>query len=98
MSTAFEQELAALRGVLYLADMAKSSHAQLLQHRPLVGAIRRALALLAQPHPHDEPLRFALLALMSSTRRGECGNWYVTDADMYRFSMDQISRLHGPVE
>lgn len=98
MATPFEQDIAAIRNVLYLAEAARGAPAQLLQHRPLVDAIKLALALLEKPHPHDEPLRFAVLALLTACRRGDSGNWYVRDAVMHRFAMDQLAKMYGPIE
>ena len=98
MATPFEQDIAAIRQVLHLAESARGAPAQLMQHRPLVDAIKRALALLQRPHPHDEPLRFAVLALLTACRPGESGTWYVHDAAMHRFAMDQLARLYGPIE
>lgn len=97
MTTAYEQDIAKLRGILHMAEQARSTPEKMLHYRPLVDAIKRALALLSTPHPHDEPLRFAITALVCSTRKGQCGTWFVTDADMYMFAMDQIARLYGPV-
>lgn len=98
MATPFEQDVEAIRAALYLAELARGAPAQLMQYRPLVDAIKRALALLQKPHPHDEPLRFAVLALLTSSRRGDSGTWYVHDAGMHRFAMDQLARIYGPIE
>jgi ADP-dependent phosphofructokinase/glucokinase len=41
----------------------------------------------------SEPLRFALSALLQSVKRGASANWYVTDAELFVWAMDELDKL-----
>jgi ADP-dependent phosphofructokinase/glucokinase len=41
----------------------------------------------------SEPVRFALSALLQSAKRGASANWYVTDAELFVWAMDELNRL-----
>lgn len=41
----------------------------------------------------SEPLRFALSALLQSVKRGESGNRYVVDPELFVWAMDELDKL-----
>lgn len=45
------------------------------------------------PSKFEQSIRFALFALLDSVRRGESNNWYVTDAEVFVWAMDELDRL-----
>lgn len=88
-----EQEVARIRGLIHRAKAAKGQPERESLYREMLETLTWCLAWLEEPHPNEEPLKFALHALLQSVRRTELGNWYVTDAELYTWAMDQLDTL-----
>lgn len=91
--TEIEQAATKIRGLIYFAKAAKGQPERESLYREMLETLTWCLAFLEKPHPNEEPLRFALYALMQSTKRTELGNWYVTDAELYTWAMDQLDAM-----
>lgn len=82
-----------LRGAIYLLQALKDKD-------PLVPSVIRSLAeTLAdvESFPQKyEPIRFALSALLHSVHRGETGNYYIDDSQVFVWAMDELKRLTEP--
>lgn len=99
MANTFQRDLQQLRGVLHLAERARSNYEILQQHRPLVDAIRRALAMLDRPHPADIPMQMAITAALQGVRFGPHGpaDIAIVDRALWAWGMRELRRIWGDV-
>ena len=88
-----EQAATKIRGLIYFAKAAKNQPERESLYREMLETLTWCLAFLEQPHPNEEPLRFALCALMQSVRHTELGNWYVIDVELYTWAMNQLDAM-----
>jgi hypothetical protein len=88
-----EQAASKIRGLVYRAKKATGQPERESLYREMLETLTWCLGWLEEPHPNEEPLKFALHALMQSARRTELGNWYVTDVELYTWAMDQLDTL-----
>lgn len=88
-----DEAVTKIRGLIHRAKAEKSQPQRDALFREMLETLTWCLGWLEAPHPNEEPLRFALYALLQSTRRTELGNWYVTDAELYTWAMNQLDAL-----
>jgi len=88
-----EEAASKIRGLIYRANHAKGQPERESLYREMLETLTWCLGFLEKPHPNVEPLRFALYALLHSVRRTTAGNWYVTDAELYTWAMDQLNEM-----
>ena len=88
-----DQAVARIRGLIHRVKAAKGQPERESLYREMHEMLTWCLGWLEQPHPNEEPLRFALHALMQSVRSTEVGNWYVTDVELYTWAMNQLDAL-----
>lgn len=83
-----------------LRSVESSRDHAITKERRLSDALRRAITLVRGANESRSAVMWVLAALRQSMRRPSVagGRWFVVDEDLYRWAIEQVDQLVGPLD